>query len=274
MQDSQANKAVVRRFLGAIAAGDVAVIEALQAPDCDWWVIGGGAISRESYTDQVKSMLLAADARKVEIIGMIAEGDTVTCEVRSDIHFGDRVYRNEYHDLFVVRGGLIVHGREYFDTGKVAGFFAPAPAFDAEQIVRDFLALFHTEKLDGAALRGFLADDARYQPVVPLAPVRQGADAIVAELERQYLLYDECACDILHVAANGSTAGRTVFTERVDTVRQLANGQRTTTHVVGVFDLDEAGRVTYWREYWDALDCAGQLGIDDKSMRAVMGVGE
>lgn len=268
MQDSQANKAIVRRFLGAIASGDIDVIEALQAPDCDWWVIGGGAISRQSYTDQVKSMLLAADRRKVEIIGMIAEGDTVTCEVRSEIHFGERIYRNEYHDLFVVRGGLIVHGREYFDTGKVAAFFAPV--IDAEQIVRDFLALFHTDRLDGLALRGFLADDARYQPIVPLALVRQGADAIVAELERQYLLYDECACDILHVAV----AGRTVFTERVDTVRQLASGQRTTTHVVGVFDLDEAGRVTSWREYWDALDCAGQLGIDDKTMRALMGVGE
>lgn len=139
-----------------------------------------------------------------------------------------------------------------------------------ELIVRDYLALFHTETLDGAALRGFLAGDARYQPIVPLASVRHGADAIVAELERQYRLYDECACDILNVAV----AGRTVFTERIDTVRQLANGQRTTTHVVGVFDLDETGRITWWREYWDALDCAGQLGIDDRAMRALMGVGE
>ena len=139
-----------------------------------------------------------------------------------------------------------------------------------ELIVRDYLALFHTETLDGAALRGFLAGDARYQPIVPLASVRHGADAIVAELERHYRLYDECACDILTVAV----AGRTVFTERIDTVRQLANGQRTTTHVVGVFDLDETGRITWWREYWDALDCAGQLGIDDRAMRALMGVGE
>ncbi len=137
---------------------------------------------------------------------------------------------------------------------------------DAEATVREFLALFHTEALDGAALRAMLAPDARYQPVVPIAPVRRGADAIVGELERQYRLYDECACDIRGVAVSG----RTVFTERVDTVRQLANGQRTTTHVVGVFDLDENGRIASWREYWDALDCACQLGIDDKAMRAIM----
>ena len=98
---------------------------------------------------------------------------------------------------------------------------------NTEQIVRDFLALFHTDKLDVPALRAMLADDARYQPIVPIAPVRQGADAIVEELERQYRLYDECACNTLHIAASGNT----VFTERVDTVRQLANGLKTTTRV-------------------------------------------
>ena len=141
---------------------------------------------------------------------------------------------------------------------------------NAEQTVRDFLALFHTSRLDKKALRAMLADDARYQPVVPIAPVREGADAIVEELERQYRLYDECACDTLKLAV----CGNTVFTERIDTVRQLANGQRTTTHVVGVFDLDAAGRIVWWREYWDALDCAGQLGIDDKTMRSLMCAGE
>lgn len=135
-----------------------------------------------------------------------------------------------------------------------------------EQIARDFLALFHTSKLDVAALRSMLADDARYQPIVPIAPVRHGADAICGELERQYQLYDECACDILHIAVSGNT----VFTERVDSCRQLANGQKTTTNVVGVFDIDAQGKIVWWREYWDGLDCAGQLGIDDKAMRAIM----
>jgi limonene-1,2-epoxide hydrolase len=141
---------------------------------------------------------------------------------------------------------------------------------NAEQIVRDFLALFHTTNLDAPALRSFLADDVRYHPIVPIAPIRHGADAIVAEMQRQYKLYDECACEILNVAVSGGT----VFTERVDTVRQIANGQRTTTCVVGVFDVDSKGKITWWREYWDALDCAGQLGIDDKTMREIMCAGE
>jgi len=121
--DTATNKDIVRRFLGAVEAGDAATIEALQAPDCTWWIIGSGEMSRAAYTHAVKGMLLTASRRRVEIIGMVAEGETVTAEVRSEMHFGERIYANEYHDLFVVRDGLIVHGREYFDTSKVAAFF-------------------------------------------------------------------------------------------------------------------------------------------------------
>lgn len=123
MTQEELNKEIARRFLGAVEAGDIDTIEALQAPECSWWIIGTGELSRESYTDAVKGMLLTASPRKVEIIGIIAEGDAVAAEVRSEMHFGERVYANEYHDLFVIRDGQIVHGREYFDTSKVAAFF-------------------------------------------------------------------------------------------------------------------------------------------------------
>lgn len=123
MDSVENNKAIVRRFLDAVAAGDIVTIEQLQAPDCTWWVVGRGDISRESYTDDVRAMLLVADPRRVEIINLVAEGDMVAAEIRSAFHFGERVYANEYHDLFVLRDGQIVHGREYFDTGKVTAFF-------------------------------------------------------------------------------------------------------------------------------------------------------
>ena len=123
MGEAETNKAIVRRFLGAVESGDLDTIEALQAPDCSWWVVGGGDMSRQAYTDAVKGMLLTASTRKVEILRIIAEGDTVAAEIRSEMHFGDRVYANDYHDLFVLRDGLIVHGREYFDMDKVADFF-------------------------------------------------------------------------------------------------------------------------------------------------------
>jgi ketosteroid isomerase-like protein len=122
MGDAETAKAVVRRFLGAIEAGDEATIEALQAPECTWWIIGHGPMSRTEYSAAVRSMLLSAERRRVTVSGCIAEGDTVAAQIESELHFGPRVYRNQYHDLFVVREGLIVHGREYFDTAAVAAF--------------------------------------------------------------------------------------------------------------------------------------------------------
>ncbi|MDT0576302.1 hypothetical protein RM533_08890 [Croceicoccus sp. F390] len=50
----------------------------------------------------------------------------------------------------------------------------------------------------------------------------------------------------------------------------MKDGRETTNDVVGVFDLDEAGRIVSWREYCDGLDCAGLLGINDKAMRSIM----
>ena len=123
MSQAETNKQIVRSFLAAVESGDLDVIEALQAPNCTWWVIGGGEMSRQAYTDAVKGMLLTASPRSVKIIGIIAEGDTAAAEVRSEMHFGDRIYANEYHDLFVLKDGQIIHGREYFDTSKVAAFF-------------------------------------------------------------------------------------------------------------------------------------------------------
>ncbi len=123
MSQAETNKQIVRSFLAAVESGDLDVIEALRAPNCTWWVIGGGEMSRQAYTDAVKGMLLTASPRSVKIIGIIAEGDTVAAEVRSEMHFGDRIYANEYHDLFVLKDGQIIHGREYFDTSKVAAFF-------------------------------------------------------------------------------------------------------------------------------------------------------
>ena len=130
--ETDSNKDIVRRFLGAVEAGDLATIEALQAPECTWWVAGAGAMSRAAYTDAVKSMLLTAASRRVEIIGLIGEGNTVAAEIRSRMAFGDRVYANEYHDLFVIGDGLIVHGREYFDTARVAAFFGSQGATVSE----------------------------------------------------------------------------------------------------------------------------------------------
>jgi len=134
-----------------------------------------------------------------------------------------------------------------------------------EAAVRDFLALFHATTLDIPRIRAALADNARWQPVVPLAATVRGPDAICAEAERQYKLYADCACEIQHIASSGNT----VFTERVDSVRMLSDDRTVVTRVAGVFDLDD-GKISFWREYWDTLDIADQIGISGEEMRKIM----
>lgn len=137
-----------------------------------------------------------------------------------------------------------------------------------EQAVLDFLKLFHTRSLDLRRVRAALAPAARYQPIVPMAPPRLGADAICRELERQFAGYDQCDCQIVAIASSGDH----VFTERVDVVRMF-NGREPRVHVVAVFQLDEQSRIVSWREYWDALDVAHQIGVSPDELKRTMRAG-
>lgn len=119
----EGNKAVVTRYMQAVMDGDIGTIEALQHPQVRWWVLGHGTLDRESFNASVRTSLLAAQKRVVRITGMTAEGDRVAYEAESEMTFPDKVYRNVYHNLVVIRDGLIVEGREYMDTRAVAEAF-------------------------------------------------------------------------------------------------------------------------------------------------------
>ncbi|MDT0509617.1 limonene-1,2-epoxide hydrolase family protein [Novosphingobium sp. MMS21-SN21R] len=135
-----------------------------------------------------------------------------------------------------------------------------------ETAVRKFLALFHTTTLDLDKIRDALAPDARWQAVVPLAEVVYGAEGICREAERQYRIYKDCDCELLNIASSGDT----VFTERVDRVRLLEGGKEVITHVAGIFTVNDDDKIVFWREYWDMLDIADQIGISGEDMRTLM----
>jgi ketosteroid isomerase-like protein len=124
MSDIEANKAVARRYMRAVEEGDVDTIEALQHPDCQWWILGHGDMSRADFIASVKGGLLSAEKRTAEVIAITAEGDRVAVEVRGEMVFPDRVYRNDYHNLLIIRDGQIVSGKEYMDTRAVAEAFS------------------------------------------------------------------------------------------------------------------------------------------------------
>jgi limonene-1,2-epoxide hydrolase len=140
-----------------------------------------------------------------------------------------------------------------------------------ESVVLRFLEQLHGEDqpdLD-AALEGF-ADDATYQSLVPSRQLLTGKAAIKAELEKQFGRYKQCVCEILAVASNE----RYVFTERRDHVSMLQWDKRIFSSVNAVFELDEAGRIVAWREYWDTGDIARQLGLSSEQMNQLHGIAE
>ncbi len=115
------NKALVRRYMQAVIDGDIDTIVAVQHADVRWWVLGVGDLTRDQYVEGVRTALLAADRRSIEITGLTAEGDRVAVECRGEMVFPDRIYANIYHNLLVIRDGLIVEGREYMDTRPLQG---------------------------------------------------------------------------------------------------------------------------------------------------------
>ncbi len=124
----------------------------------------------------------------------------------------------------------------------------------AERQVTEFLSLFDAEDLDFAKLGSFLSEDARYLNRVRHAEPLKGLAAIEAELRGQYSRYKDCACTIHNVASSDTQ----VFTERTDEVTMRHDGKRVAVLLCGVFEVDEANRITYWREYWDMQDILAQ----------------
>lgn len=136
-----------------------------------------------------------------------------------------------------------------------------------EDVVLRLLRLFHSEDIAGQLdeVAACLSPQATYQPVVPLALVRQGRAAIVEELRGQAGRYKNCICEVQAIASTKHV----VFTERTDTVTMLSDLKQVVVRVVGVFEVDEQGQVFAWREYWDNAAVARQIGIPVESMPTV-----
>ena len=123
-----------------------------------------------------------------------------------------------------------------------------------------FLDAFHVGgPPDFAALAGYFADDGSYQPLVPATDKIIGRAAIAAALEKQYQTYYECECEI-HASA---AMGRFVFTDGQDE-SAIAEG------VCAVFEMNDAGEIASWREYWDTGDVMQQMGISAEVLAAAM----
>jgi len=121
---SEANKALVRRYLDAMTRGDPALPELL-ADDVSWWVppsspLGGLREGKARVLELMASGIGLYDVTvpfQIEIEAIVAEGDRVAVQlVMSARTAKGAPYRNFYHFAFRVRDGRICAVKEYVDT--------------------------------------------------------------------------------------------------------------------------------------------------------------
>lgn len=113
---------------------------------------------------------------------------------------------------------------------------------DPDQIVRDFSAAWGRADLD--FIMDAFAEDAIYHNM-PMQPL-EGKTAIRAGIEG-FLAQSPDGIDF--EILNQVSAGSLVMNERIDTF--VNEGKKTAAPVAGFFELDEAGKIKVWRDYFD-----------------------
>jgi limonene-1,2-epoxide hydrolase len=112
---------------------------------------------------------------------------------------------------------------------------------DKETIVREFLDAWR--KGDARVLADYFTEDA----VVwnDASTTVRGREAINEHFKAQLTGVTECAFETTHVAVSGNV----VFTERIDRMRIA--GAPVELPVAGVFEVDDSGKLSAWRDYFD-----------------------
>ena len=124
-----------------------------------------------------------------------------------------------------------------------------------EEVVREFCSL--VSKRDSDALRAVLDDEIVYHNIG--MPASRGIEATLANLAGQWEMFGATyEYEIRNIAANGNT----VLTERIDRVGPP--GVTAAVPVMGVFVVRD-GKITAWRDYFDAGLAGKLLGGEDTS---------
>lgn len=115
-------------------------------------------------------------------------------------------------------------------------------------IVGEFLETWNasSEELE-AAVRTLFTPDTEWEILGISRTV--GADAALAmgaELERR-IGYSRIEVETLHIAANGDV----VLTERIDRLLDADGGLIGSFAIMGVFELNDVGKLVRWRDYTD-----------------------
>ena len=126
-----------------------------------------------------------------------------------------------------------------------------------EKIVLDFIGAYRDSwPADLEKACEPLAEDAYYQICVPtMAPVHGRANIVAEQRQMQNTGCEDQKHDMISVGSSG----KVVFTERVDHSKR--NGKWTPVPLVAVFEVNDEGKITAWREYLDLFNVARSHGM-------------
>jgi ketosteroid isomerase-like protein len=129
---TEENKRVVQAFMDLFEGAAIMDALDLMTDDATWQVVGkphlygGAGVKTKAQMARIWPELFATleGGLQMRVFGMIAEGDLVAAEVRSDAttRTGKR-YENDYHFLITVRDGRIAAVKEYTDLMHAAEVF-------------------------------------------------------------------------------------------------------------------------------------------------------
>ncbi len=127
-----------------------------------------------------------------------------------------------------------------------------------EKLVLEFIEYADGLVQDTDAMTAMMADDIVWHINVPTWKPRVGREAARAELENQNTISTGGlpGSEVLHIASNDDGV---VFTERTGVFE--TGGQRITLSINAVYEVVDS-KIAAWREYYDSVDLARQLGID------------
>jgi limonene-1,2-epoxide hydrolase len=126
-----------------------------------------------------------------------------------------------------------------------------AMAANCEKVVNDLFAAWTRLDLDGIMSyfdeNGVWTYGSMNNPAKGKAAVREHTRGFLKDMEA----FDAKILKSWHI-------GNIVFHERVDSVR-MKNGKTASIPVAGVFEVDDAGKITCWRDYFDLTTFTKQI---------------
>jgi len=117
---------------------------------------------------------------------------------------------------------------------------------------------------DFDAVFSMFAEDGYYWALTPVSPQRHGPQAIVDDLKKQLALGGDLESGPAYALVSSNNH---VVLERTDYVTVTHTQRRTGVRICSVFEFDDEGKITAWREYWDKLYCAEQMGFTLEQVR-------